>query len=87
LGTHQFDFWRAFNKGGAFFVDIVLRECKIELMVNQIVTKKERVKLSVPLKKLRNERAWMKLEKLGEKITRAWKNKKTALELIIEGRR
>ena len=56
-------------------------------MVNQIVTKKERVKLSVPLKKLRNKRAWMKLEKLGEKITRAWRNKKTALELIIEGRR
>jgi hypothetical protein len=64
-----------------------LKESKIELMVNQIVTKKERVKLSVPLKKLRNERAWMKLEKLGEKITKAWKSKKTALELIREGRR
>jgi hypothetical protein len=56
-------------------------------MANQIVTKKERVKLSMPLKKLRNERAWIKLEKLGEKITKAWKNKKTALELIREGRR
>jgi hypothetical protein len=56
-------------------------------MANQIVTKKEKVKLSMPLKKSRNERAWIKLEKLGEKITKAWKNKKTALELIREGRR
>jgi len=28
-----------------------------------------------------------KLEKLGEKINKSWKSKKTALELIQEGRR
>jgi hypothetical protein len=56
-------------------------------MANQTITKKERLKLAEPLRRLKDEKAWVKLEELGEKISKVWKNKKTALELIKEGRR
>ena len=36
---------------------------------------------------IKDIQALKKLEKLGEKINKAWKSKKTALELIQEGRR
>jgi len=56
-------------------------------MRGQTIVKKEKIKPSETLKKLQGEKVLMKLEKLGEKITKTWKSKKTAVELIEEGRR
>jgi hypothetical protein len=56
------------------------------IMTNQTITKKERLK-KIPSEGLRDEKAWLKLKELGDKISKAWKSKKSALELIKEGRR
>ncbi|MBU4481621.1 hypothetical protein L6279_03440 [Candidatus Parcubacteria bacterium] len=56
-------------------------------MPNQTVIEKEKI-IELPIRsRLKNENAWLKLKKLGEKISRDWKSKKTAVELIREGRR
>jgi hypothetical protein len=56
-------------------------------MPNTTIKIKERLKWTPHLKELRDKKALMKLKELGEKISHAWKSKKTALELIKEGRR
>jgi len=56
-------------------------------MGNKTITKKERLELAEPLRRLKSEKAWVRLEELGKKISQAWKERKSALELIQEQRR
>ena len=56
-------------------------------MGNKTITKKEKLELVKPLRKIKSEKVWTKLEELGKKISQAWKSKKSALELIREQRK
>lgn len=55
-----------------------------------LIPKKEYQELEIKYPKMRlkdYKKIWEKLEMLGEKIEKAWKGKKTLLELLREARR